>query len=68
VGLFGKSRFLDADVEDWTLEAWAWLMTNLGGMERLRHARLGTATKDFSRRPRRRGTRGRSMCSIGSRR
>jgi hypothetical protein len=47
VGLFGKSRFLDADVEDWTLEAWAWLMTNLGGMERLRHARLGTATKDY---------------------
>ena len=45
MGLFGKSRFLEADVEDWVLEAWAWLLTHLGG--RLRYAPLVTATKDY---------------------
>jgi hypothetical protein len=47
MGLFGKSRFLVADVEDWTLEAWAWLMANLGGMERLQRRPLVLANKDF---------------------
>ena len=47
MGLFGKTRFLDPDVEDWCLEVWAWLMTNLGGMERLRQASLVTPTHTF---------------------
>jgi len=47
MGLFGKSRFLDPDVEDWMLEAWAWLMTNLGGMARLSQAPLVAATRDY---------------------
>jgi hypothetical protein len=46
-GLFGKSRFLDADVEDWCLETWAWLMTNLGGMQRLRRTPLVLANREF---------------------
>jgi len=47
MGWFGKSRFLDTDVEDWMLEAWAWLMTNLGGMERLSQAPLVAATPAY---------------------
>jgi hypothetical protein len=47
VGLFGKSRFLDADVEDWCLETWAWLMANLGGMDRLRRTPLVLASREF---------------------
>jgi hypothetical protein len=46
-GLFGKSRFLDADVEDWCLETWAWLMVNLGGMERLKRTPLVIPTREF---------------------
>jgi hypothetical protein len=46
-GLFGKARFLDADVEDWVLETWAWLMTHLGGMQRLSAAPLVVPTRDF---------------------
>jgi hypothetical protein len=46
-GLFGKSRFLDEDIEDWCLETWAWLMTNLGGMDRLRAAALVVPTREF---------------------
>src|SRR6185312_10014998 len=45
--LFGKARFLDADTEDWVLETWAWLLTEFGGMERLRHSRLVLPTRDF---------------------
>ncbi len=44
---FGKSRFLDADIEDWVLETWAWLMSNLGGMQRLAAAPLALPTRDF---------------------
>jgi len=47
VGLFGKSRFLDAEVEDWCLETWGWLLTNLGGMKRFRQVPLVTATREF---------------------
>jgi hypothetical protein len=47
MGLFGKSRFLDADVEDWVLEAWGWLLANTGGMERLRQTPLVLASRDF---------------------
>ncbi len=46
-GLFGKSRFLDDDVEDWCLETWAWLMTNLGGMDRLRRTEIVLPTREF---------------------
>src|SRR5215467_13693980 len=47
LGLFGKSHFLDADIEDWCLETWAWLLTNLGGMQRLREMPLVLATGEF---------------------
>jgi hypothetical protein len=47
VGLFGPSRFLDADVEDWLLETWAWLMANLGGMTRLSATPLVLPTREF---------------------
>jgi hypothetical protein len=46
-GLFGKSRFLDADVEDWCLETWGWLMTNLGGMGRLSRTPLALPSREF---------------------
>jgi hypothetical protein len=47
MGLFGKTRFLDPDVEDWCLETWGWLMTGLGGMERLRRTPLVAPTSEF---------------------
>jgi len=47
MGLFGKSRFLDADIEGWCLETWAWLLTNLGGLKRLREMQLVLANRDF---------------------
>ena len=47
MGLFGKSCFLDPDVEDWCLETWGWLLTNLGGMQRFRQVPLVTATREF---------------------
>jgi hypothetical protein len=47
LGLFGKSRFLDEDLEDWFLETWAWLMARSGGMERMRNTPLVTPTRDF---------------------
>jgi hypothetical protein len=46
-GLFGKSRFLDAEIEDWVLEAWAWLMSNIGGMSKLSQAPLILASRDY---------------------
>ena len=45
--LFGKARFLDADLEDWFLETWTWLMSKSGGMERMRDTPLVTPTRDF---------------------
>jgi hypothetical protein len=30
LGLFEKPRFLEADVEDWMLQAWAWLLAGQG--------------------------------------
>jgi hypothetical protein len=47
LGLFGKSRFLDADLEDWFLETWAWLMSKSGGMDRMHNTPLVTPTRDF---------------------
>ncbi|WP_340647173.1 hypothetical protein [Phenylobacterium sp.] len=46
-GLFGKSRFLEADLEDWIFETWAWLMRNLGGMEHLAQTPLIIPTPEF---------------------
>lgn len=47
MGLFGKSTFLDADVEDWCLETWGWLLGNLGGMPRFKLIPLVTASREF---------------------
>jgi len=46
-GLFGKSRFLEEDLEDWFLETWAWLMSQSGGMARMRNTPLVTPTVEF---------------------
>jgi hypothetical protein len=40
-------RFLDADIEDWCLETWAWLLSHLGGMERFRGLPLVTPSRGF---------------------
>jgi hypothetical protein len=47
MGLFGKTRYLDPDIEDWCLETWGWLMANLGGIERLRRTPLAAPTPEF---------------------
>jgi hypothetical protein len=47
MGLFGKSTFLEKDLEAWSLETWAWLMGTLGGMARLKRTPLVLASKDF---------------------
>src|SRR6202000_3046136 len=47
MGLFGKSTFVEKDLEAWSLETWAWLMRNLGGMARLRRTPPTLASKDF---------------------
>jgi hypothetical protein len=46
-GLFGPRTFLEEGLEEWCLEAWAWLMRNLGGMSRLGTTPLVMANKDF---------------------
>src|ERR1700744_6101828 len=45
--LFGKARFLEADVEDWVLETWAWLLREFGGLERLRRSPMVLPTREF---------------------
>jgi hypothetical protein len=47
LGLFGNGRFLEPEIEDWVLEAWAWLLARLGGMERLVATPLVLANRDF---------------------
>lgn len=47
MGLFGRSTFLDPDIEDWSFETWEWLMRRLGGVSRLTRTPLVTPTKDF---------------------
>jgi len=47
VGLFGKSAFLEKELEAWSLETWAWLMHAFGGMARLERTPLVLANKDF---------------------
>ena len=45
--LFGLSRFLDRDIEEWQLATWEWLMRHLGGVARLKQTPLVTPTRDF---------------------
>ncbi len=47
MGLFGRSTFLDPDIEDWSFETWEWLMRRLGGTSRLTRMPLVTPTKEF---------------------
>jgi hypothetical protein len=47
MGLFGKSTFLEKELEAWSLETWAWLMRALGGGARLKESQLVLASKDF---------------------
>jgi len=47
LGLFGKSTFVEKELEAWSLETWAWLMRTLGGMQRLNQTPLVLANKDF---------------------
>lgn len=46
-GLFRPKTFLEVDLESWSLETWAWLMRNMGGMERLAGIPLATPSRDF---------------------
>lgn len=45
--LLGKARFLDAELEDYCLETWAWLLAGLGGVERLAGTPWVTPSRDF---------------------
>lgn len=45
--LFRPRHFLDADLEGWSLETWAWLMRNLGGMAHLAQTPLATPSRTF---------------------
>jgi len=45
--LFKPKTFLEADLEGWSLETWAWLMRNMGGMQRLSTMPLATPSRDF---------------------
>ena len=47
MALFGKSTFLEKELEAWSLETWAWLMRSLGGMQRLERTPLVLANKDY---------------------
>ena len=44
--LFGKSAFLDRDIEAWHFETWAWLLRNLG-RDGFAHTPLVLPTRDF---------------------
>ena len=45
--LLGKGRFLDAELEDYCLGTWAWLLAGLGGVERLSETPWVTPSRDF---------------------
>ncbi len=47
MGLFGKSTFLEQELEAWSLETWGWLMRALGGVTRLRRTPLVLANTEF---------------------
>ena len=45
--LFGKGTFLESHIEDWCLETWAWMLRNLGGLDRLSRTPLVTPNAAF---------------------
>jgi hypothetical protein len=45
--MWGTRRFLDAEVEDWHIECWAWLLRHLGGLDAVRARRLALPTGEF---------------------
>ena len=45
--LFAGRSYLGADLEDWLLETFAWLMTHLGGVASLRARPLVLPNKHF---------------------
>jgi hypothetical protein len=45
--LFGRQRFLEEGLEEWCLDAFAWLMRNLGGVPRLAATPLVLANTEF---------------------
>jgi hypothetical protein len=47
VRLFGDGRFLDAEIEGWVLETWAWLLKASSGWEQMKSTRLVLPTRDF---------------------
>lgn len=48
---WGSKRFLDAEVETWHIECWAWLIRHLGGLAHVRRAPLVLPTAEFFPRP-----------------
>lgn len=46
-GLFGKPRFLDVDLEDWSFATWGWLMRYRGGMARIAKTQWVLPTREF---------------------
>lgn len=46
-GLFKPKAFLDPDLEAWTLDAWAWLMRNFGGMGRIAQTPVAQPSRAF---------------------
>ena len=48
--MYGESTdatFLDADLQDWVFDTWTWLMSEFGGMARIRWTKLALPTTDF---------------------
>lgn len=45
--IWGRKRFLDAEVEEWRFECWLWLLFHLGGVDALRKRRLVLPTAEF---------------------
>ena len=44
--LFKAGRFLDAELEDWQLQAWAWLMRHRGGMAMISRTPLASPSRE----------------------
>jgi hypothetical protein len=47
VGLFGPSRFLDEDDENWQIETWKWMLAEFGGRDDLNKSPLVLPTREF---------------------
>ena len=45
--IFAAKRFLDADIEDWHIACWEWLLFHLGGIEALKQRALVLPTPVF---------------------